>query len=365
MTRAERFSKLPKLKPRSRILLLTHNDMDGSGPVIILKSLFQDVSVEHCTNSNMSTIIHNRVTDPNARDKYDAIIVCDISCNTHDAAVIDRCTTKPDLLLFDHHRTAKLLNGYSWAVVSEIATSDSSRMSYYSDVETLAPLSSATALLYDYIQFYGLDETRFIDTDKLRLLVHMISAWDTWEWHDVFGDDESYKNLNSLFHIWGAERFERKMCERVRNANLSIFTAEDKEWLDVERDRVNEHLEYIKTAINTGTITAGGKVYTAAFCFTDKYLSDTFICMRTEYPDLDLYIINYGRGMSVRSVKPEISTADFVKAYGGGGHPGAGGFSIPLAEQVSYMENVLHGTITLDSSLAPGEHKTGFFATVG
>lgn len=39
------------------ILLLTHNDLDGSGPVIILNKYFELVETIHCSNENMEQII--------------------------------------------------------------------------------------------------------------------------------------------------------------------------------------------------------------------------------------------------------------------------------------------------------------------
>lgn len=43
------------------ILLLTHNDLDGSGPVIILNKYFELVETIHCSNENMEQIISENV----------------------------------------------------------------------------------------------------------------------------------------------------------------------------------------------------------------------------------------------------------------------------------------------------------------
>lgn len=43
------------------ILLLTHNDLDGSGPVIILNKYFELIETIHCSNENMDQIISDNV----------------------------------------------------------------------------------------------------------------------------------------------------------------------------------------------------------------------------------------------------------------------------------------------------------------
>ena len=68
--------------------------------------------------------------------------------------------------------------------------------------------------------------------------------------------------------------------------------------------------------------------------------------MKTEYPEKDLYIINYGSGISMRGVKKDFNVGMFAKGnYGGGGHPGAAGFPIPEEMIHEYMEQILKGKI--------------------
>lgn len=50
--------------------------------------------------------------------------------------------------------------------------------------------------------------------------------------------------------------------------------------------------------------------------------------MRETYPEIDLFIINYGTGISIRSDKENINVGKIVKTFGGGGHKGSGGFKL-------------------------------------
>ena len=69
--------------------------------------------------------------------------------------------------------------------------------------------------------------------------------------------------------------------------------------------------------------------------------------MKETYPTIDLHIINYGTGISIRSIKDDISVGDITAAFGGGGHKGAGGFRINFEKQKEYLEEVFESPIYL------------------
>ena len=63
MLREEMFqkfnNKIKNINVDSKILLLTHNDLDGEGASIIMKYFFHNVEVRHCSNSKMDEEINN------------------------------------------------------------------------------------------------------------------------------------------------------------------------------------------------------------------------------------------------------------------------------------------------------------------
>ena len=70
------------------------------------------------------------------------------------------------------------------------------------------------------------------------------------------------------------------------------------------------------------------KEYSIAYIEESKYIFDIFDYMRETYPEIDLFIINYGTGISIRSDKENINVGKIVKTFGGGGHKGSGGFKL-------------------------------------
>lgn len=72
------------------ILLLTHNDLDGSGPVIILNKYFELIETIHCSNENMDQIISDNVLNEDILNSYDAVFITDIHCSKDTADKINK-----------------------------------------------------------------------------------------------------------------------------------------------------------------------------------------------------------------------------------------------------------------------------------
>ena len=71
--------------------------------------------------------------------------------------------------------------------------------------------------------------------------------------------------------------------------------------------------------------------------------------MKENYADTDIYIINYGNGLSFRVTREDINIGQLVTLWGGGGHPGAAGVKIP-GELIDNLvcNDVLTGNLILN-----------------
>lgn len=346
MNKETLFSKLNKPKLTDNILLLTHTDMDGSGASIILKSIFPSVTVKYCSNGTMSNDIKEAVFD--TENNYDYIFACDISCTEDDAIEINNHPNHVKLSVIDHHLTAIGLNKYEWACVEPNLLEDSYRKQYYP--ENVSGLSSGTSLMYDFMEYCNL-LTNVTNVEFMKTIVHMIAAYDTWDWVTVFNKNKDIETLSTLFDIYLSERFESKILNSISNilsTEDDIFDDTDRLLLEIEKDKIDIYLKNIAKAFHTGTIKLSEIEYTIVFCTSDKYLQDTFESMKSLYPNYDMYIINYGTGIALRAVKDDINVGLIAKEFGGGGHPGAGGFKIPLKNQIKVIETAFASEITLN-----------------
>lgn len=347
MTKEQLFKKLDKVDSDENILLLTHTDMDAAGVAIVCMQELKNLDIKYLSNNKMSQGILNNVRDNKETKRYDAIIIADISCNDKDAEEVDaiKKETGMKIVLLDHHLTANHLNKYDWAVVESGMLEDSNIASKYAAVNISDAHSSGASLTYDFLSYVKVvDRTGFLDE-----IIHLIAAYDTWDWHYLFNDNERYSKLDKLCDIYGLKIFVDEMHLRAVTAYtaFSLFDPTDLTLLNIHNNKVQSHLGYIKDYIKTGVLTLeSGKQYKVAWCIASEYLTETFDYMQETYTDCDMYIINTGDGVSLRTAKEELNVGQLAKElYNGGGHPGAAGFPINYEVTHRYMEQVLKGKI--------------------
>lgn len=344
MNRKDAFSKLEKPTISDSVLLLTHTDMDAAGAEIVCKWVFQNnLVVKHLGNSEMSQGILDFVRDNVKSKQYDLIIIDDISCSIEAADEIDKIKSNMKIVLLDHHDTAKALNKYDWAIVCSELLEDSFMKDRYEDVSKAH--SSGASLMYDYLEYSGL----LNGTNFLNEIIHMIAAYDTWDWHDLLGENERYSDIDKLCDIYGLEMFVDEMYERAISgfATESIINNKDLKMLSDYKEKVDRYLENIKDYFVESELTLeDNEKLSVVWCFTDLYLQETFSLMKEMFPSRDLYIINHGTGISLRTENKDIHVGNFVRQrYEGGGHPGAAGFKLSQEVKRKCMEIIFGGTL--------------------
>lgn len=372
MKSSELFSKLKRLESADRVLLLTHTDADGAGPEILLRYTIgsKNLTVKHLNNGIMSREIRNAVCNSDA-DDYDTIIACDISCSKEDAKAIAASENAAKLVILDHHLTSSHLNEYPFGISYHGMVDDSFRAPLFKNCP-YDGLSSGTSLMYDYLHYINL-----VDTDRgdnefgnkdiiLREIVHLIATYDTWDWVNCFKKNPRYLKFNRLFDIYGNDHYVSIMLKKafrgsdetacgfspVMESNIGnayLFDSIDEFVLEIDADKRKSHLEQVKDSIHTGVIVLNNYKYSLAYIDNNKYSSDVFEMMKQLYPDADLYVINYGSGVSIRSMKNSINVAEIASHCNGGGHLGAGGFKIPMTNIIEMLRKTMHADIIFDT----------------
>lgn len=342
MNRNEAFKKLAKPHRDDKVLLLTHIDMDAAGTEILCKNVFTDLTVKHLNNNKMSEGILNSVMSNIESNMYDIVIIDDISCSIEVADKINEVKNNMKIVLLDHHNTAEELNRYDWALVVSELLEDSFMVDRYKNPDKAH--SSGASLMYDYLEYNGLlDGTGF-----LKELIHIIAAYDTWDWHDILGENERYSSMDKLCDIYGLDGFVEEMYNRSLESYTAagLFNTKDINKLRDYQEKVDEYLESIKESFVESTLTIEDTKYSIVWCFTSSFLQETFILMKELFPNKDLYIIDFGGGMSLRTENPELHVGKFARQrYGGGGHPGAAGFGLTQEMKRKCLEIIMGGTI--------------------
>lgn len=350
MTKHDLFEKLykPELNERSNILLLTHTDADGEVPALILKLLFDNVVVKHCSNGSMDRDILHSVIDE-SEGAYDFIFVTDISCKSETAERIDVSKNASKVILLDHHGNSLYLNQYKWACVMPDVIDDSVMMHVNSDTKPVH--SSAASLVYDYFDYIDAISNSWTSyQDKLiRDLVINTTLYDTWDWSDVYG--RKFQNpyyINVLHDTYGDDVFEDRYMNRFKDNRPNLFDNTDNMMIRVHETKLVAHLDSVKRYIRTGNWLIEDRHYSVVYLNTDRFLNETSDYLRNQYPDAELVIINYGTGLSIRTTDSDINVGEICAKLGGGGHPGAGGIRIKFDSIIDCINASTETTLYID-----------------
>ena len=349
MKREKLFAKFNnvKLDFNSRILLLTHTDMDGSGSSILFKSIFPNVDTIYCANGVMDKTICDYATNEDTFENYDLIMVTDISCKKETADKIATCAfAKDKIVILDHHKTTLQLNDFDFAVVTNENPIDSFNAEYFVDALGCA---SGTSLAYDFLLYKGFD----VSNHKMAaFLAHSIAAYDTWDWVNVFDKNKHYTRLNALFYILGAEYFEDNFVSKVRSSLpiTDFFSSNDNLMLEIEEKKIKDYCERKAKCIMVFDAKINKRVYSIALVSAENHLSNVFDTMNELYPDVDIYIADTGSSLSLRTRKDNIDVSEIAKIAGGGGHTQASGcypnkklrkLLVTKTLKTSFLENLL------------------------
>ena len=361
MTKKDVFEKLPKVKftGKSRTVLVSHNDLDGVVPAILLGLMQGNLEVYHVGNDVMSERI--RFTIEKNIYSADNIIITDISCNEQDAEVADNIIKRAkesghkhaNVVLLDHHTSsASHMNKYDWAVEFSEIIEDSFRANIrkFNSREVIPyKYSSATALLFDYLDY--IDALKLeIHPDKygnmIREMVQLTSSYDM--------RDEITRRafaLNDLLYLYGINIFKEMFLDRFGEAFLDIDTSLintfDLKCLFINERKTDEKIECLRNKYRYDKIKlADGKIYKCVYIFNSWTPSKVLEDMKKTYPDAEIYINIGDTAISLRrNDSSDIDLSKIAILCGGGGHPGASGVTIPFEKKLDLMIDMLNAEI--------------------
>ncbi len=303
-----------------RVGIITHNDLDCSGSVIVCNRLYNDVKYFTVSNQAVDKMVKLMVYAPDFADR-EVIFITDVSIvDKQLAESIDQINkeNKKKIFLFDHHGTAKWLNKYDWAVVTEEEG------------------VSASLLFFNYMEKFVAENHTDMVYNALKKMCRTISDWDTWMW--TKNGNKEARELAVLFSKTGINYFIQKFKQspfiltELDNALLTDINTKDK-FINIPSiiktaQVVDIHFEYDFTDPDT-------KEYFK--CDTVKKVK----CVKAAdapndiaeqlYEDgIDYVIIFYSSGtVSVRSRVDDVNLGAWCKFIAkGGGHSRSAGFTL-------------------------------------
>lgn len=312
-----------------KIKLLTHNDLDAAGCVILAKLAFgDDVDIEYFQRPDKVTerlwkmLTFNYKENKFEYDDYDMVFITDTSCFDDVAEVIDRTELGKKIRLFDHHASAQLLNKYEWATV---------KIDYLPNWKTCG-----TSLFYDYLIYREL-------VPECSYFIKLIRELDTWEWEAK--DNIHAKYLDNIRGLYGLEPFIDKYVQAL-TAN-PVLTAEtvfnEIDWvvINIEQNKINRYIKGRCQEIIPSTIEG----YNVAVLFCEFYHSELGNEIGRLYPEYDLVaMINFrSGGISYRTRRDDVNLTEFAQKFKGGGHHKASGSPIPVELKDELINSIFKG----------------------
>lgn len=330
------FKKLSqKLQNYEHIHLITHTDLDGVGPSIVLRAYGITHSPYYVETRKVDEAVQARLAELN---DHELLIITDLSVNEETAEMIEKVNQKPDdrsVVLMDHHASAIALNKYEWATV--LPTLNNIKMSATTlifkalkDAEyELSPIFHSVdeeeAETEKTPEYTVLEKETFFD--RLAHLVEDIRLYDTWDWN-VLSIQEA-TDLNTIFYARRRHDFIHARLDYILTGQF--FTPEDATYLEFSKEELrkvlkkktkqmvivpNFHLKGHDAPLNIGVVE------------TDSYFSELGNHLAEKFAEeIDVvFIISLVKNrVSLRSIGDAINLAEIAKAYNGGGHPNASG----------------------------------------
>lgn len=278
-------------------LLITHCDLDGISPIILMNLTGRDFFYKSIEISEVTDTFNELFeTDLSI---YENIYIIDLTIQKE---IYEKLIEKElNFKVFDHHETHLYANEYKNVLVK----------THLYDRQTCG-----TELFYEYLKGIYKDLNKNIINDY----VNLVRELDTYN----FTSDKP-KHLELLMESFGKNDFIKSVTKRLKKDKETFeFTSFEKRFLKLKSEEVlrymqNKEKKMFKCIINKKL---------CGVVFAEKNKSELGNYLSNANPDLDLIIlIDASSRISYRTCRDDVEVNEFASVYGGGGHPKASGSS--------------------------------------
>lgn len=313
------------------IKLFSHNDLDGFGAPLLLKTL-QPVMFED-TEFDMTNCGAGRIDEELSRwmqtaevGRFTDVYIMDMTPDSDYSFKLLNERFANHWLVFDHHESeAELRQKYA---ANSIVPAD----------PTVNP--SATSLVWDWLKqqssFTKIDEQR---QKGLAYLVELIRAYDTWDWQNDPEMNEQERidadNLDQLFWFYPLQDSE-EFVQNVFNTSWQQYQEENRLLIRTLNER---RAKYLKSHLKDILITDIDD-HKFGVVYASDYKSEIAHEL-LQRNDVDAALVIDGHSVSLRS-NGRLDVAKFAAQYfNGGGHADSAGGTLELDPLVAGEQAVI------------------------
>lgn len=274
--------------------LITHTDLDGISPIILLKLANVDFNYKTTELKDLEDFINTFIESD--LSEYDTIYVTDLTLT--DEMYEKLIALNKQLLVFDHHQTHLFANKYPFVTVS---------------VDLHGRQTCGTELFYEYLK----NKFKNLNKENIQEYVNYVRELDTFNF-----TSDLPKHLDTIRETIGKDDFIKTMVKRLNKDKPFALTTFEKRFIKLKNQELERYLQ--KKEKDMQTFIIDGKKCAVCFAETNKSILGNYIS--TKYPEFDLVIlIDASSRISYRTTKEDIDLSEFAATYGGGGHRLASG----------------------------------------
>lgn len=278
-----------------KTLLITHTDLDGVSPIILLNLVKENFDFKSIEITDIESEFE-KLFATNIKD-YDIVYICDL---TVPQSLYDKLESeKINYFVFDHH-------------ASHEYAKDNPRVSLVIDYN--GKKTCATEVFYKYL----LNNHNELATPVIKDYVEQVRQLDTFTFESDKGRD-----LDIIKEAIGKKKFIQSMTRRLKKEGTEFtFSAFERRFTKLKKEEILRFMENKETKMFKYLIQ--GKKCGIVFSENNKSELGNFLSSR--HPELDLIIlIDASSRISYRTCKEDCPVNEFASLYGGGGHPKASG----------------------------------------
>lgn len=279
-----------------KTLLITHVDLDGISPIILLNLTNIDFEYKTIEISDIEDTF-NLLFENNLKETYKNIYICDLTIPQEIYDKLDELEI--DYHVFDHHAS------HLYALNNKNATI----ITNYDGV-----LTCGTEIFYKYL----ITQYKELDKPIIKEYVSLVRELDTFTFTSDAGRD-----LDIIREAIGKLKFIQTMTRRLKsNKKEFTFTSFEKRFTRLKKEELQRFMEKKETKMLTYII----QDKKCGIVFSENNKSELGNYLSSKHPELDLIIlIDASSRISYRTTHDDVSVNTFAQTYGGGGHPKASG----------------------------------------
>lgn len=289
-----------------KTLLITHTDLDGISPIILMnltKIKFEYKSIEISEIPNTFEELFQ-----NGFKGYDKVYVTDLSLTEE---IYERLiNNKINVEVFDHHVTHDFANKYPFVTVK---------------VNENGVMTCGTELFYNHLKTLYPE----LDTPLIKDYVKQVRELDTYNF-----TSDLPKGIDSIKDLLGRNEFIKSITKRLKGKKTSFeLTSFEKRYIRLKSLEIERYIQKKELKMKTYTI----KEHKCGIVFAETNKSELGNYLSSKHPELDLIaVIDASSRISYRTVRDDVHVELFAAMYGGGGHQKASGsfFSDEMREQI-------------------------------